>query len=120
MYDTIYSILARWARAGVPLQAPQQISLKPKVILADDGVETTSDMIMGVTDAPAMGQLPIRSLPLGRVLEGRKVMDMLLGHRGASLHWVQGNILLAKYYVSILIVFLNMSAYRRRRILTIF
>ena len=26
-------------------------------------------------------------------------------------HWVQGKILLAKYYVSILMVFLNMSAY---------
>ena len=84
MYDTNYSTLARWARAGVPSQAPQQISLKPTVILADDGVETTSDMIMGVTDAPAAEQLPIRGSPLGRVLEGKHVMDMVLGRRAAS------------------------------------
>ena len=85
MYDTIYSILARWAGAGVPSQAPQQIFLNPTVILADDGVETTSDMMMGVTDALATGWLPIRGSPLGRVLEGRKVMDMLLDRRAASL-----------------------------------
>ena len=85
MYDTIYSILCHWARASVPSQEPQQISLIPKVILGDDGVETTSDMIMGVTDAPATRRLPIRGLPLGRVLEVRKVTDMLLGRRATSL-----------------------------------
>ena len=55
------------------------------VLLADDGVETTSDKIMGVTDAPAAGWLPICSLPLGRVLEGKNVMDMVLGRSAASL-----------------------------------
>ena len=84
MYDTIYRILCRSAGAGVPSQAPQQLSVIPKVILGDDGVERTSDMIMGVTDAPATGRLPNRGPPLGRVLEVRKVTDMLLGRRAVS------------------------------------
>ena len=64
---------------------PQQISLKPTVILADDGVETTSDRIMGITDAPATRQLPTYGPPLGGVLEGKDVMDMVLGRRATSL-----------------------------------
>ena len=59
-----------------------------------------------------------------------KVLDAddLLKHLGTlksyrdhiNRHWVQGKILLAKYYFSILMVFLNLLAYWRRRILTIF
>ena len=85
VYDTNYSTLARWVGASGPLKAPQQISWKPTGILAKDGVETTSNMVMGVTDAPATGQLPIGGSPLRRVPEGRNVMDMLLGCRAASL-----------------------------------
>ena len=67
------------------MHAPQQSSLKPTVILADDGVETTLDMVMGVTDTPATGRLPRSGSPLGRLLEGRTAMDMVLGRRAASL-----------------------------------
>ena len=59
------------------------MSLKQTAILADDGLETTLDMVMGVTDTPATGRLPSCGSPLGRVLEGRTVMDMVLGRRAA-------------------------------------
>jgi len=82
---TNYRTLVRWARSFVPLQAPHPSSVNPTVMLADDGVKTTSHKVMGATNDPAAERLPICSSPLGRVLQCKNVMDMVLGRRAVSL-----------------------------------